>query len=133
MFNDTSGQKNTWLGTPGTMVFDDLSGNQNRRNYRYADNINYGDGDVNSSINYDRLDSITMKNIAINSENNFMYDYGKTSMINNQARVFKGGSWKDLVYWTVPGTRRFLDENQSTNDIGFRCAMIRVGSPIGNN
>jgi hypothetical protein len=30
-----------------------------------------------------------------------------------------------------PGTRRFLDETQSTDDIGFRCAMVRVGSPTG--
>jgi len=132
-FNDSSGQKNPWLGMPGTTVFDDLSGNKNRRNYRYADNINYLDGDVTSSIYYDKLDTLTMKNLANNSENNKMYDYAKTSMINNQARVYKGGSWKDLVYWTVPGTRRFLDENQSTDDIGFRCAMTRVGSPIGNN
>ncbi len=133
LINDTSGQKNSWLGMPGTTVFDDLSGNQNRRNYRYADNINYLDGDLTSSVSYDKLDSMVVKNSANLSENNKMYDYGKTSMINNQARIFKGGSWKDMVYWTVPGTRRFLDENQSTDDIGFRCAMTRVGSPIGNN
>jgi hypothetical protein len=30
-----------------------------------------------------------------------------------------------------PGTRRFLDERRSTATIGFRCAMDRVGSPIG--
>jgi len=27
-----------------------------------------------------------------------------------------------------PGTRRFLDEGQSRDDLGFRCAMIRTGS-----
>jgi hypothetical protein len=51
----------------------------------------------------------------------------RSSMTN--ARVYKGGGWKDRPYWMVPGTRRFLDQNESTNDIGFRCAMIRVGSP----
>ena len=30
-----------------------------------------------------------------------------------------------------PGTRRFLDEKQATEYIGFRCAMDRVGSPKG--
>ena len=52
-------------------------------------------------------------------------------MVNDKARVYKGGSWKDRAYWMSPGTRRFLDENQSTDDIGFRCAMVRVGSPVG--
>ncbi len=52
-----------------------------------------------------------------------------TSLITDRSRVFKGGSWKDRAYWMVPGTRRFLDENKSRCDIGFRCAMIRVGAP----
>jgi hypothetical protein len=30
-----------------------------------------------------------------------------------------------------PGTRRYLDERLSTDYIGFRCAMARVGSPVG--
>jgi len=52
-----------------------------------------------------------------------------TSLITDRSRVFKGGSWKDRPYWMVPGTRRFLDEKKSRCDIGFRCAMIRIGSP----
>jgi formylglycine-generating enzyme required for sulfatase activity len=60
-----------------------------------------------------------------------MYDYGVSSLINDEARVYKGGSWRDRPYWIVPGTRRFLDQNEATNDIGFRCAMTRVGSPVG--
>jgi len=52
-----------------------------------------------------------------------------TSLVTDRSRVFKGGSWKDRAYWMVPGTRRFLDENKSRCDIGFRCAMIRIGSP----
>ncbi|MFT6199800.1 MAG: sulfatase activating formylglycine-generating enzyme, partial [Vicingaceae bacterium] len=44
---------------------------------------------------------------------------------------YKGGSWDDRAYWMTPGTRRYLEEDQSTNKIGFRCAMIRVGSPTG--
>ncbi|MCH1400890.1 MAG: gliding motility lipoprotein GldJ [Schleiferiaceae bacterium] len=56
-----------------------------------------------------------------------MYDYQNTSLINNTTRVYKGGSWKDRAYWLSPGTRRFLEEDQSTDYIGFRCAMDRVG------
>ncbi len=53
------------------------------------------------------------------------------TLINDYARVYKGGSWKDRSYWLNPSTRRFLDQNESRDDIGFRCAMIRVGSPAG--
>ncbi|MCG8389619.1 MAG: gliding motility lipoprotein GldJ [Cytophagales bacterium] len=53
---------------------------------------------------------------------------GFTSMITDQARVYKGGSWKDIAYWLSPGTRRYLDQDSSTSTIGFRCAMIRAGS-----
>ena len=60
-----------------------------------------------------------------------MYDYSITSMINDKAHVYKGASWKDRAYYMNPGTRRFLDEKQRTDYIGFRCAMDRVGSPIG--
>jgi formylglycine-generating enzyme required for sulfatase activity len=53
------------------------------------------------------------------------------TLINDNARVYKGGSWKDRAYWLNPSTRRFLDQESSRDDIGFRCAMIRVGSPAG--
>ena len=53
---------------------------------------------------------------------------GFTSLITDKARVYKGGSWKDVAYWMSPGTRRFLDEDSATATIGFRCAMIRAGS-----
>jgi formylglycine-generating enzyme required for sulfatase activity len=66
----------------------------------------------------DYLDSLAMYN-------------ERNSLISNQTRVYKGGSWRDLPYWLNPGTRRYLDENMSRDDIGFRCAMTRVGSPGG--
>ena len=53
---------------------------------------------------------------------------GFTSLITDKARVYKGGSWKDVAYWMSPGTRRFLDQDSATATIGFRCAMIRAGS-----
>jgi formylglycine-generating enzyme required for sulfatase activity len=59
-----------------------------------------------------------------------MYEYGITSLINVKARGYKGGSWKDGSYYLSPGVRRYLDETKSTDYIGFRCAMDRVGSPV---
>jgi len=98
----------------------------NRRNYRYSDNRNYLDGDFASSIYFSQDDMKDPENVP-----KHMYEYSKSSMINNTARIYKGGSWKDRAYWLSPGTRRFLDQELSTDFIGFRCAMIRVGSPIG--
>jgi formylglycine-generating enzyme required for sulfatase activity len=111
--------------TPGDMRMRDvtIAENIDRRNYRESDNIDYGDGDLNSSIYYE--------DPSFESNENRMYDWGKTTLVNDRARVYKGGSWRDRAYWVIPGTRRFLDERRSTSTIGFRCAMTRVGSPTG--
>jgi len=101
-----------------------LEENLNRRNYRVADNIDYLDGDLESSISYSQTE--------LSDSDDLVYDYGSTSLINDNVRVYKGGSWNDRVYWIIPGTRRFLEEDQSSSTIGFRCAMTRVGSPKGN-
>lgn len=47
--------------------------------------------------------------------------------ISDKTRVYKGGSWKDRIYWLNPSTRRYMDQDKSTNDIGFRCAMSMIG------
>ncbi len=108
----------------GRMIYREVTVEENatRRNYRYADNIGHRDGDLMSSMFYDQEEA--------EDRDDIMYDYGTTSLINDEARVYKGGSWRDRVYWIVPGNRRFLDQNEATNDIGFRCAMERVGSPV---
>ncbi len=95
-----------------------------RRNYRKADNINFLDGDYASTVSSDWLE------VPDSSTSSMMYDYGKTSLINDKARVYKGGSWKDRAFYLSPSARRFLDENQATDFIGFRCVMERVGSPV---
>ena len=56
-----------------------------------------------------------------------MYEYGTTTLISDKSHVYKGGSWRDPAFYLSPATRRYLDENKSTNYIGFRCAMGRVG------
>lgn len=113
-------------GMPGQLKTREVRPEENigRRNYRQADNVNYLDGDVQSMVTSDFT--------VITDEDRAMYDYGNTSLINNRVKVFKGGSWADREYWLSPGTRRFLDEDQATEFIGFRCAMHRVGSPVGN-
>jgi len=109
--------------TPGNLRMRKVREEENidRDNYRLADNINYRDGDQESGIDYSNP----------NASENSMYDYGTTTLISNRARVYKGGSWRDRAYWLSPGTRRFMDERKASATIGFRCAMDRVGSPVG--
>ncbi len=104
--------------------------NVDRRNYTLSDNINVLDGDYESHVDDSHWDSFEPDEDSP-LESGWMYDYSKTSMINDKARVYKIASWKDRAYWMNPGTRRFLDEKQSTDHIGLRCAMDRVGSPVG--
>jgi len=103
---------------------------EGRKNYRKADNINYEDGDFTSSVRADDNWNNIPDSVVTGSATSLMYDYGKTSMINDHVRVYKGGSWRDPAYYLSPSSRRFLDQSEATNYIGFRCAMTRVGSPI---
>jgi len=52
----------------------------------------------------------------------------RTSLITDEVRVYKGGSWKDRAYWLDPAQRRYLPQYIATDYIGFRCAMTRLGS-----
>jgi formylglycine-generating enzyme len=99
---------------------------ESRFNYREANNINYLDGD-NQSV-YDR--GKWLQEVNNSSSTAEMYKYETSSLINDQARVYKGGSWKDGPFYLSPGVRRFLDQERATDYIGFRCAMDRVGTPI---
>jgi formylglycine-generating enzyme required for sulfatase activity len=105
----------------------------NRYNYQKGDYRNYRDGDLQSSITTDwKVDdgkeaSVRMYSQGMATEGQSDY----VTLINDNARVYKGGSWKDKAYWLNPSTRRFLDQESCRDDIGFRCAMIRVGSPAG--
>ncbi|MFZ4783881.1 MAG: SUMF1/EgtB/PvdO family nonheme iron enzyme [Flavobacteriales bacterium] len=109
----------------GDMRMRDVNVEENidRRNYRKSDNIDYLDGDFASSNGY--------SDASFEDDKNRMYEWGQTTLINNRARVYKGGNWRDRAYYTIPGTRRFLDERRSLATLGFRCAMTRVGSPMG--
>jgi gliding motility-associated lipoprotein GldJ len=118
-----------------------------RANFDKSDNRNFRDGDKQSSRYYDDFEE---GEVEISDSTSKMYDspqhtvdsnpdgtllnreYDKsnkrTSLVNDQARVYKGGSWKDREFWIDPAQRRFYQENMATDFIGFRCAMSRVGS-----
>jgi Uncharacterized conserved protein len=99
-----------------------------RRNYRTSYNINYDDGDYMSSIQSSWDQSIEDQSVYTKEMyNDATNDAAGTTLINDKARVIKGGSWADGPYYLSPGTRRFLDQNHSEATIGFRCAMNKVG------
>lgn len=89
-----------------------------------SDNLNYRDGDYMSTIQND------WNNKEDIDYTNQMYDYGKTTLISDRSRVIKGGSWADGPYYLSPSVRRYMDENQSSATVGFRCAMNMIGAAI---
>ncbi len=105
---------------PGQLPIKPVTAEQNlqRRNYQQSDYRDFLDGDVESSIYYEK---------GLAEGEPAMYAYGTSTLVGNHTRVYKGGSWKDRVYWLSPGTRRYMEQNLSTDDIGFRCAMDRLG------
>ncbi len=117
-----------------------------RQNFQRADNRDYNDGDLQSSryyyLNPEDLEGDDTKRMynsplhkiyldSIDGKYKLVREYDKsnnrTTLIDNQVRVYKGGSWKDRAYWLQPSKRRYLPQYLSTNDIGFRCAMSRFG------
>lgn len=54
--------------------------------------------------------------------------YGATTLINDRSKVYKGGSWNDRAYWLNPATRRYMQQDESSAEVGFRCAMNMTGS-----
>jgi len=108
---DESGQ--IMVDSTGQIIYEveTRADNENRRNYRDGDVRNYKDGDGLSNADY---------------------GYGITTLINDKSRVYKGGSWNDRAYFMSPGSRRFLQEDQASSEIGFRCAMDMIGGTQGN-
>jgi sulfatase modifying factor 1 len=103
-----------------------------RYNYQKGDYRNYRDGDLQSSIGTEwTADDGKKGSLRMYAQDNTAGNSDFVTLINDNARVYKGGSWRDRAYWLNPSTRRFLDQESSRDDLGFRCAMIRVGSPIG--
>lgn len=126
---------------PGEIVQVPVDDNETylRINFSDSDNRDYLDGDEGSkrqNFRYTNADEIPMYNSPVHEvhidslgEVNRSYDKNhRTSLIDNQVRVYKGGSWRDREYWLDPAQRRYMSQYMATDYIGFRCAMSRVGS-----
>lgn len=119
-----------------------------RQNFSESDNRNYRDGDTESSRNFSSGGLNSERDLG--TETSQMYNAPKlpsisraadgsltrefdrssnrTTLITDEVRVYKGGSWKDRAYWLDPAQRRYLPQYIATDYIGFRCAMSRLGS-----
>jgi len=106
------------------MVREPDTKNERRSNYRSNYNVNFNDGDLASLMNIDNA------NVDPTETTELMYlrNNAVHSLISDNVRVVKGGSWRDIPYWAQPGNRRFLAEDESADWIGFRCAMSRLGA-----
>jgi gliding motility-associated lipoprotein GldJ len=117
-----------------------------RQNFDKSDNRNYRDGDKQSTRYFDfgsneDSDAKTKEkqvmydspkhNVTTDSLGNMVRKYDKsskrTTLVNDDVRVYKGGSWRDRAYWLDPAQRRYFPQDMATDYIGFRCAMSRVG------
>jgi len=129
-------------GLPGQLVKVEVDSAETylRTNFDKSNNINYRDGDRASSRTFDDFDeeeptneseTFDMYNSPVLKRDGVLaYDESndRTSLINDEVRVYKGGSWKDREYWLDPAQRRYYPQDMATDYIGFRCAMSRVGS-----
>jgi gliding motility-associated lipoprotein GldJ len=112
-----------------------------RQNFDKSDHINYRDGEKASSRYYrqntegelsedKRMYDSPVHKVGKDSTGLFRkYDRStkRTTLINDNTRVFKGGSWRDRAYWIDPSSRRYYPQDMATDDIGFRCAMNKFG------
>lgn len=129
-----------------------------RTQFSTSDNRNYRDGDRQSTRYYKFNDSeegseggseekfrmyeapkhsITADSLG-KMDKKFDKSNKRTTLIDDNVRVYKGGSWRDRAYWLDPASRRFFPQDMATDYIGFRCAMSKVGpksnkkTPRGN-
>lgn len=100
--------------------------------YNMAGNVNEWVQDVYRPLSYEDVEDLNpfRRDGFLDEKENYANADVKDfhSLINDEVRVYKGGSWKDVAYWLSPGTRRFMTQDSSTATIGFRCAMINAGS-----
>ncbi|GEQ85585.1 gliding motility lipoprotein GldJ [Patiriisocius marinistellae] len=118
-----------------------------RTQFSQSDNRDYRDGDKRSTRYYQsfgeddgeqlsegkRMYNSPIQKVSADSastklDRNYDKSRSRTTLVNNEVRVYKGGSWRDRDYWLDPAQRRYFPQDMATDYIGFRCAMSRVGS-----
>jgi gliding motility-associated lipoprotein GldJ len=148
-YETLSNGKKVAISFPGQIAQVPVDENETylRTNFDKSNNINYRDGDKQSTRYYDfgssESDNEKQKqekimynspkhNVTTDSLGKMVRKYDvsskRTTLINDDVRVYKGGSWRDRAYWLDPAQRRYFPQDMATDYIGFRCAMSRVGA-----
>jgi len=146
-YDTTSSGKIIARKLPGQLATVPVDENETymRQNFSTSDNRNYRDGDRQStrffefgsenddekSLDAKRMYDSPKHNVQVDSSGVMIKKYDtsskRTSLVNDESRVYKGGSWRDRAYWLDPAQRRHFPQDMATSDIGFRCAMSKVG------
>lgn len=144
-YDTLSNGKIVYRSLPGEIKKKPVDENETylRTQFNRADNIDYRDGDKKSS-RYFGLGDVDENQRMYNSpqhkveagEDGLIRQYDesseRTTLIDNEIRVIKGGSWRDRAYWLDPAQRRFYPQDMSTDYIGFRNAMSMTGAQPRN-
>lgn len=144
---------------PGEVVQVPVDENETylRQNFSTSDNRNFRDGDKPSTRFFDfgttdedepgkeddkRMYESPKHSISVDSTGRITKKFDKserrTTLVDDDVRVYKGGSWRDRAYWLDPASRRYFPQDMATDYIGFRNAMSKVGpksskkTPRGN-
>jgi len=144
-FQTLSNGKTIARSLPGQIVQVPVDDNETylRQNFDKSYEKNYRDGDKQSTNDFGNA------NASISNNSNGMYNSPvhnvsvnelgvvtekkkdstntRTTLVNDNVRVYKGGSWRDRAYWLDPAQRRYFPQDMATDYIGFRCAMSKVG------
>ena len=113
---------------PGEIASEELSEDDLRRiNYTRAENRDSQDGDNESTREFASSSSSLNRPMYSDPTLTKSSSTKRLTLISNDARVYKGGSWLDRSYYLDPAQRRFYPEYFATNFIGFRNAMSYMG------
>jgi gliding motility-associated lipoprotein GldJ len=130
---------------PGQIVQVPVDENETylRQNFDKSYEKNYRDGDKQSTNDFANTNASNsndskgmynspIHNVSVNSLGLTLKQKDstntRTTLVNDNVRVYKGGSWRDRAYWLDPAQRRYFPQDMATDYIGFRCAMSRVGA-----
>ena len=120
---------NYYRGNKFTKYYKNSAGEYERDSSGYLKKVDISDEEVKDRANYQRNDVINY--LDGDSTSGVTYGYGVSTLVSDHSRVIKGGSWNDRPYWLSPGSRRFMEENQASSTVGFRCAQTYLGPPEG--
>ena len=120
---------NYFRGNKFQKYYKDASGEFERDSLGRLKKVDISDDEVANRFNYQKND--VRNYLDGDSSSGVTYGSGVTTLINDESRVIKGGSWNDRAYWLSPGTRRFMQETTAASTVGFRCAQSYLGPPEG--